>query len=424
MNKKVAFITLGCKVNIYETNAMAQKFLENGYTISQPEDFADIYVINTCTVTSMSDKKSRQMIRRAKQKNANALVVVTGCYAQVAKEEIEKIKEVDIVIGNNEKKDIVKYVESAITANVTDSSDLNEFIDFGNTTYTETTRAFIKVQDGCNNFCSYCIIPYSRGRIRSRKIENVISEIEDIASKGIKEVVLTGIHVSSYGKDFREDITLVDLLEAISKISGIERIRLSSLEPKIITKDFLLRLKKLNKVCNHFHLSLQSGCNATLQRMNRKYTTEEFEAIVKMIRDFYPDAALTTDIIVGFPGETDEEFDATYNFLRKINFMKMHVFKYSPRKGTMASEMPNQIKPQIKDERSNILLNLSNENEINFIEQYIGKEVEVLFEQKEGNYVEGHTKNYILVKAMETSILPNEIKTVLIKNRINNTLVQ
>jgi threonylcarbamoyladenosine tRNA methylthiotransferase MtaB len=331
---------------------------------------------------------------------------------------------VDIIIGNNEKKDIVKYVESAITANVTDSSDLDEFIDFGNTTYTETTRAFIKVQDGCNNFCSYCIIPYSRGRIRSRKIENVISEIEDIASKGIKEVVLTGIHVSSYGKDFSEDITLIDLLEAISKISGIERIRLSSLEPKIITKDFLLRLKNLTKVCNHFHLSLQSGCNATLQRMNRKYTTEEFESIVKMIRDFYPDAALTTDIIVGFPGETNEEFDTTYKFLKKINFMKMHVFKYSPRKGTMASEMPNQIKPQIKDERSNILLNLSNENEINFIEQYIGKQVEVLFEQSEGDYVEGHTKNYILVKVIENSILPNEIRNVVIQNRINNTLVQ
>jgi len=414
MQKKVAFYTLGCKVNQYETNAIAQNFIEKGYEKVEFEEKADIYVINTCSVTNMADKKSRQIIRQAKTHNKDAVVVATGCYAQVNKEELEKIEELDIIVGNSDKANIVEIVEQYTSKyqQVGKIEEEKEFQDYGVVTYTEKTRAVIKVQDGCNNFCSYCIIPYAKGRVRSRKPESVVKEIKEIVETGIKEVVITGIHVASYGKDFADGTRLIDLLEKINKIEGLKRIRLGSLEPNLITEEFVERLKNVDKICDHFHLSLQSGCNETLKRMNRKYTTEEFEKGVILLRNMFPNVALTTDIIVGFPGETDEEFNTTYEFLKKIKFSKMHVFKYSPRKGTVAAKMKEQISPNIKEERSNKLIKLSNENEIDFIKKYIGKELEVLFESETPDgYIEGHTTNYINVKAKGEG-LENTIKTV------------
>ncbi len=427
MSKVVRFVTLGCKVNQYETNAMAQKFLEKGYQIIEEitpenEDITpDICIINTCTVTNMSDRKSRQMLRRMKEKNPSTIVIAVGCYAQVAKNELEKIPEIDLVLGNNEKVEIVKYVEEYINNHINnveldDVMYSKEFSDFGNVTYTEKTRAVIKIQDGCDRFCSYCIIPYARGRVRSRKPENIISEITQIASKGIKEVVITGIHIASYGKDFAmskdsklTNYRLIDLLEEINEIQGIQRIRLGSIEPLLITVEFVERLKKLEKICHHFHLSLQSGCDETLKRMNRRYTTEQFKEIVRLLRGTYSDVNLTTDIIVGFPGETDEEFNKTYQFLKEIKFYKMHIFKYSPRKGTKAAVMPNQINGDIKEERSKKLIELSDRNEIEYNKSYIGKNVEVLFEEEKDGMYKGHTQNYIMVYCQSKEKLDNKI---------------
>ena len=430
MSKVVRFVTLGCKVNQYETNAMAQKFLEKGYQIIEEitpenEDIKpDICIINTCTVTNMSDRKSRQMLRRMKEKNPETIVVAVGCYAQVAKEELAKIPEIDLVLGNNEKVEVVKHVEEYINNNINnveldDVMYSKEFSDFGNVTYTEKTRAVIKIQDGCDRFCSYCIIPYARGRVRSRKPESIISEITQIASKGIKEVVITGIHIASYGKDFamsKDDklanYRLIDLLEEINEIQGIQRIRLGSIEPLLITEEFVERLKKLEKICHHFHLSLQSGCDETLKRMNRRYTTEQFKEIVRLLRNAYSDVNLTTDIIVGFPGETDEEFNKTYQFLKEIKFYKMHVFKYSPRKGTKAAVMLNQINGDIKEERSKKLIELSDRNEIEYNKSYIGKNVEVLFEEEKDGMYKGHTQNYIMVYCQSKENLNNKIMDV------------
>ncbi len=407
MEKTVAFYTLGCKVNQYETNAMEQQFIQNGYKIVENTEKADIYVINTCTVTNMADRKSRQMLRRVKEINQSAVIVVCGCYAQVAKKELEQIPEVDIILGINEKNKIVQIVEEYLAnkdniIEVADVSKQKEFLDFGDVTYTEKNRAVIKVQDGCNMFCSYCLIPYARGRIRSRKIENVVSEIEKIAKQGIKEVVITGIHVASYGKDFENgNIRLINLLEEINKIEGIARIRLSSLEPTIVDEEFAQRLSKLEKICDHFHLSLQSGCDATLKRMNRKYTTARYKEATEILRKFYQNANFTTDVIVGFPGETDEEFDQTYQFLKEIGFYKMHIFKYSPRKGTVAEKLPNQVDGNIKEERSKKLIELSNNMQNEKNSQYIGKTVKVLFEEYENGYYKGHTTNYMVVKVKE-----------------------
>ena len=429
---------------------MSQKFLEKGYEIVEHTKKADIYIINTCTVTNMSDRKSRQMLRRAKILNKDAIVVAVGCYAQVAKNEIEQIPEIDLVLGNDEKVNIVQYVEKYIKeSNAQNNETINtgnkiqdvmqskEFAEFGDVTYTEKTRAVIKIQDGCDRFCSYCIIPYARGRVRSRKPEHIISEIEKIAKEGIKEVVITGIHIASYGKDFRsgkeienekeiqgnKQYRLIDLLEEINKIEGIQRIRLGSIEPLLITKEFLDRLIKLEKVCHHFHLSLQSGCNETLKRMNRRYTIEQFQEIVKNIRKYYKDAVLTTDIIVGFPGETEEEFSKTYNFLKNIKFYKMHIFKYSQRKGTKAATMPNQVDGNIKEERSKKLLELSDKNKKEYNKRYIGKEVEVLFEEQEGKYYKGHTKNYIEIKCETNENLQNEIKKVKCKKLDSDCII-
>ncbi len=461
--KTVAFITLGCKVNQYETNAMTQQFIEKGYEVVDHTEKADIYIVNTCTVTNMSDRKSRQMLRRVKELNKEAIVVACGCYAQVAKEELEKIEEINLVLGNNEKKDIVEYVETymhhqtlnenkedtlhikeqsekieedvkvsqnkEITANaeknkitknrvetqIEDVMNQKEFVEFGDITFTEKTRAVIKIQDGCDRFCSYCIIPYARGRVRSRKPEHILSEIQKIAQEGIKEVVITGIHIASYGKDFKQEYRLINLLEEMNEIEGIERIRLGSIEPLLITPEFVSRLEKLEKVCHQFHLSLQSGCDETLKRMNRRYTTEQFKEITKLLRKTFEDAILTTDIIVGFPGESEEEFEKTYEFLKKIKFYKMHVFKYSQRKGTKAAVMPNQIDGNKKEERSRRLIELSSENEKAYNQQYVGKEVEVLFEEEKNGMWQGHTKNYILAhykteENMENKIIKLECK--------------
>ena len=409
---KVKFFTLGCKVNTYETGAMEEQFLKHGYEIT--DDIADIYVVNTCSVTNIAERKSRQMLRRVKELNKKAIVVACGCYAQVAKEELEKIEEINLVLGNNEKKEIVEYVEKYIKSEIPeiqteDVMKQKEFVEFGDITFTEKTRAVIKIQDGCDRFCSYCIIPYARGRVRSRKPEHILSEIQKIAKEGIKEVVITGIHIASYGKDFKKEYRLIDLLEEMNEIEGIERIRLGSIEPLLITKEFVSRLEKLSKVCHQFHLSLQSGCDETLKRMNRRYTIEQFKEITKLLRKTFEDAILTTDIIVGFPGESEQEFEKTYAFLEKIKFYKMHVFKYSPRKGTKAAIMPNQIDGNKKEERSRKLIELSNKNEKIYNEQYVGKELEILFEEEKNGIWQGHTKNYILAHYKTEENLENKI---------------
>ena len=412
--KTVAFITLGCKVNQYETNAMTQQFIENDYEVVDHTQKADIYIVNTCTVTNMSDRKSRQMLRRVKELNKEAVVVACGCYAQAAKEELEKIKEINLVLGNNEKKDIVEYVEKYIKNKIPEiqTEDVmlqKDFVEFGDITFTEKTRAVIKIQDGCDRFCSYCIIPYARGRVRSRRPEHILSEIHKIAKEGIQEVVITGIHIASYGKDFKEQYGLIDLLEEMNEIEGIERIRLGSIEPLLITEAFINRLEKLTKVCHQFHLSLQSGCDEILKRMNRRYTTEQFKDIVALLRNKFEDVILTTDIIVGFPGESEEEFEKTYTFLKEIKFYKMHVFKYSPRKGTKAAVMPNQIDGNKKEERSRKLIELSNQNEKAYNQNYIGKEVEILFEEEKNGIWQGHTKNYILAHYKTEKNIENRI---------------
>ena len=405
--KKVAFCTLGCKVNQYETNAMQEQFIKSGYEIVEFEEKAEIYVVNTCTVTNMSDKKSRQMIRRAKQLNPNSIVAAVGCYAQVSKNDLEQIEELDLILGNNEKKEIVQYIEKFEKEKLIYLSDVMQqryFVDFGTTVHMEKTRAVIKVQDGCDRFCSYCIIPYARGRVRSRNIESVIQEVESLAKNGVKEIVITGIHIASYGKDFKENKGLIDLLEQINTIEGIKRIRLGSLEPTIIDENFLERLVKLEKICHHFHLSLQSGCDETLKRMNRKYTTIQFEKVVTLLRKAYSDVVLTTDIIVGFPGETEEEFNKTYEFLKNIAFYKMHVFKYSRRKGTKADLMGNQVATTIQEERSKRLIELSEQNQNEYNKKYIGEKVEVLFEEKHGENIKGHTQNYLVVNVKNEEI--------------------
>lgn len=379
---------------------MIELFKENGYESVDFEEKADIYIINTCTVTNMSERKSRQILRRAKELNQNSILCVVGCYAQVAKDELSKMKEIDIVLGTNDRANIVECVENFINSKkkiqeVSDIMAQRKYLEWGGIAYTDKARAEIKVQDGCDRYCTYCLIPYARGPVRSRDLEEVYEEVSKIAESGIKEIVITGIHISSYGKDLNPKLTLIDLLEKIHDVQGIERIRLGSLEPLIITEDFVERLKKLPKICNHFHLSLQSGCNATLERMNRRYTTEDFRKIVSILRKNISEVALTTDIIVGFPGETEEEFNETYEFLKEIAFSKMHVFKYSPRKGTKAAGFKNQVDGITKSKRSDILIALSDENEENFAKQYIGKEINVLFE----NETEGHTTNYIKVES-------------------------
>lgn len=401
---------------------MAQKFLESGYEICGLDEHPNVVIVNTCTVTNIADRKSRQVLRKVKEENPESIIVAVGCYVQVAKEKVNEMKEIDLCLGNVEKKDIVSKVEECIKKNQKENIEIfdvnkeTEFQEMGLITFSEKTRATVKVQDGCNNFCTYCLIPYARGRIRSRKKENVIEEVKQIAKKGIKEIVITGIHIASYGKDFDNNYRLIDLLEDLDKIDGIERIRLGSLEPTIVTNEFAERLSKLDSICNQFHLSLQSGCDDTLKRMNRKYSCDEFENVTKILRKSFEDVNLTTDIIVGFPGETNEEFEKTYEFLRKIKFYKMHIFKYSPREGTLAAKMTNQVDGNIKEERSQKLIELSNKNEKEYNEKYIGKSVEVLFEEEKDRLWSGYTKNYVRVFVSSDENLENRLQEIDIKD--------
>lgn len=416
--KKAALHNLGCKVNAYETEAMQHLLEEAGYEIVPFTQKADVYVINTCSVTNMADRKSRQMLHKAKKNNPDSIVVATGCYVQTSEKEVLNDLSVDIVIGNDRKHDLVRLLEEYSLDSVNDTvDDINDgkhdfeelFIDQTK----EHTRAFIKVQDGCNQFCSYCIIPYARGRVRSRRFENVIAEVERLAANGFKEVVLTGIHLSSYGVDFEEATGLLELIQAVNAVKGIERIRLGSLEPKIVTEHFASELSKLDKICPHFHLSLQSGCDATLKRMNRKYTTKEYERGCELLRKYFVHPAITTDVIVGFPGETEEEFEQTKAYLEHIHFYEMHIFKYSKRKGTRAAVMPDQIDEQVKAARSEELIALGHAMSKEFRKFYIGKNEEALFEEKavigDKEYFVGYTKEYVKVAKKTDENLENQI---------------
>lgn len=426
--KKVAFYTLGCKVNQYETEAMLELFEKEGYEKAETEDYADVYVINTCTVTHMSDRKSRQYIRRMKKKNPDAIIAVVGCYSQVSPEEILSIDEVNLVMGTNDRKKIVEEVKkidaSRKVSTVDDIMKVKAFEEIEINKTNGKTRAFMKIQDGCDRYCSYCIIPYARGRVRSRDLESIVKEVENLASNGYKEVVLTGIHVASYGKDIKDgDIKLLDVIKQINDIEGIERIRLSSVEPILFTDEFVEAVSTMDKVCPHYHLSLQSGCDETLKRMKRRYTTEEYKAIVDRLRAAIPNVSITTDVIVGFPGETNEEFDKTYEFLKDIELTHMHVFKYSPRKGTPAATMENQVDPSTKHDRSEKLLQLNEENFNKFGQKMLDKEFNVLFEQKVGdNKYEGLTENYVKVIVESDNDISEQILKVKIKDVKNEFL--
>ena len=426
--KKVAFYTLGCKVNQYETEAMLELFEKEGYEKAETEDYADVYVINTCTVTHMSDRKSRQYIRRMKKKNPDAIIAVVGCYSQVSPEEILSIDEVNLVMGTNDRKKIVEEVKkidaSRKVSTVDDIMKVKAFEEIEINKTNGKTRAFMKIQDGCDRYCSYCIIPYARGRVRSRDLESIVKEVENLASNGYKEVVLTGIHVASYGKDIKDsDIKLLDVIKQINDIEGIERIRLSSVEPILFTDEFVEAVSTMDKVCPHYHLSLQSGCDETLKRMKRRYTTEEYKAIVDRLRAAIPNVSITTDVIVGFPGETNEEFDKTYEFLKDIELTHMHVFKYSPRKGTPAATMENQVDPSTKHDRSEKLLQLNEENFNKFGQKMLDKEFNVLFEQKVGDdKYEGLTENYVKVIVESDNDISEQILKVKIKDVKNEFL--
>lgn len=417
-NVKAAVVTLGCKVNQYESDAMFDMLTDAGAEIVSPKEGADIYIVNTCSVTNIAERKSRQMLHRAKKLNPDTVVAAVGCYAQVGKEELEKDPLIDLIIGNNKKKDLIpileKYLEDRCRdTEVLDLSSGNEYEALHVRHLNEHTRAYIKVQDGCNQFCSYCIIPYARGRVRSRDAEDVLSEIRGLAQNGCREFVITGIHVCSYGTDLDGDKGLIDLLEEIGKIGGVDRIRLGSLEPGIITEDSVKRLQNIEQFCPHFHLSLQSGCDATLKRMNRKYTTDEIREKVKILREAYKDPALTTDIIVGFPGETEEEFEMTRKFLEEIDLYEMHVFKYSKRAGTRAAVMEHQVKDQEKARRSAVLIAMNEEHKNAFERRQIGTRRDVLIEEKlrssAGNFYVGHTKEYIKVAVESERPLENQI---------------
>lgn len=402
--KTVAPLTLGCKVNQYETDGMIELLKEAGMTAVSFEEKADVYLINTCSVTNMADKKSRQMIHRAKKLNPDAVVIAAGCYVQAAKDKLMEDDRISIIIGNNKKKDIVRILEDYLQAGVTDEGMLDisaekEYEPLTINSTLEHTRAYVKIQDGCNQFCSYCIIPYVRGRIRSRDIASIIEEVERLALTGVKEIVLTGIHISSYGKDKENEVGLADVIDAISKIESIKRIRLGSLEPSIITDEFIDRIVDNEKVCPHFHLSLQSGCNTVLKRMNRKYTCEEYFEKCEMLRKAFDRPALTTDVIVGFPGETEEEFRETVDYLTKLNLYEMHIFKFSPRQGTVAAGMKDQVAPEIKNQRSDVLLALSERNKQAYEASFRGENLDVLVEEKvrrEGkDGYRGHTERYM-----------------------------
>ena len=419
--RRAAFYTLGCKVNQYETEAMIESFENAGYETVEYTEYADVYIINTCTVTNMGDRKSRQIIRRALELNPDAFVAVVGCYSQIAPNEVLKIPGVSLVVGTNERNRIVELAEYAMEKEeklnlVNDIMEVREFEEMSIKNYKSRTRAFLKIQEGCDQYCTYCIIPYARGHIRSRKPESIITEVRELAESGFKELVLTGIHVASYGKDLG-DTSLIEIIEKVHQVDGIERIRMSSVDPNVMTDEFIGRLKKLPKICRHFHLSLQSGCDETLKRMNRKYTTEEYKRVVGKLREVFADVALTTDLIVGFPGETEEEFLKTAEFIEEISFSAMHVFKYSPREGTPASKYKNQVKPQEKDARSKLITSIARKNEEKFKNGFIGQRLKVLYEQpidEKDSLYEGLTDNYIrVVSESQSDIKGKIIETIL-----------
>ena len=427
--KKAALHNLGCKVNAYETEAMQQLLEQAGYEIVPFEEKADVYIVNTCTVTNIADRKSRQMLHRAKKQNPEALVVAAGCYVQAAEAELKEDSAVDLLIGNNRKKDLISILEAYESGVQEDAViDINHTKEYEALSVTQTaehTRAYVKVQDGCNQFCSYCIIPYARGRVRSRLASEVCQEIASLARAGYQEVVLTGIHLSSYGLDL-EGESLLSLIQAVHQIDGIRRIRLGSLEPRIVTEKFAAALAGMEKFCPHFHLSLQSGCDATLSRMNRRYTAEEYERTCELLRRTFDQPALTTDVIVGFPGETEEEFEETLAFLKRIRLFETHVFKYSRRRGTRAAVMENQIPEQVQTERSRILMELDRENSEAYILEQRGRDVEILIEEKMvlngTEYQVGHTKEYIRAAVIAEQDLTNRIVSARIENMLEERL--
>ncbi|SKA85870.1 threonylcarbamoyladenosine tRNA methylthiotransferase MtaB [Caloramator quimbayensis] len=425
--KKVAFYTLGCRVNQYETEAIAEAFLKEGYEIVNFDDYADVYVINTCTVTNVGDKKSRNMLRKAKKQNPKGVVVAAGCYSQVSPDEVASIEGVDVVVGTSDKVKIPKLVEEFLKEekqikHVDNIMNIRDFEEMEIDEYQERTRAFLKIQDGCDRYCSYCLIPYARGPVRSKNPNSVIKEVNNLALNGFKEIILSGIHVASYGKDLG-NINLVDLIEQINSIDGIERIRIGSVDPTFFTDDRIKRLSMVEKLCNHFHLSLQSGCDETLKRMNRKYTTYQYKDIVNRLREFIDGVSITTDVIVGFPGETEKEFNTTYEFLKDIKLSKMHVFKYSTRHGTKAEKLPNQVPASIKEERSEKLIKLDEELERSFIERFINKEMKVLFEEGNDNKFYGYTTNYIRVMVNSDEEIRDKILNVRLIENLKNMAV-
>lgn len=429
--KRAAIVTLGCKVNQYETDAMYGMLKEAGVTMVDPKEAADIYIVNTCSVTNMAERKSRQMLHRAKKKNPDVVVVAVGCYAQVGKEELSKDTNIDLIIGNNKKKDLIHILEehmgekesAAESIEVIDIAHDQEYESLHVEQLKEHTRAYIKVQDGCNQFCSYCIIPYARGPVRSRAKDDVVREIKELAHNGFKEIILVGIHVASYGVDLG-DTTLESLIMDVDKIDGVERIRLSSIEPMTLNQEFIDSIKDSKKLCHHFHISLQSGCDETLKRMNRKYTTAQFKGIVDGLREAFDDVAITTDIMVGFPDESDEEFNKTVEFVRNIKFADAHVFQYSQRRGTPAAKRPNQISPDVKEKRSKIIIAETQKTRDEFINRFIGKTMRVLFEQpaKDGLF-EGKTDNYITVHAPSNIDLNDQFRNVLLERNENGIVI-
>lgn len=424
--RRAALHNLGCKVNAYETEAMQELLEQAGYEICPFHEKADVYIINTCTVTNMADRKSRQMIHRARKNNPDAVIAAAGCYVQVS-DASELDAEIDIVIGNNQKKNLVAILDEYMakkeqTIHVLDIGHTKEYEELKMTKTAEHTRAYMKVQDGCNQFCTYCIIPFARGRVRSRRLKDVVEEVKILAERGYKEVVLTGIHLSSYGVDLDEDTGLLELIQAVHAVDGIERIRLGSLEPGIITEEFAEAISGMIKFCPHFHLSLQSGCNATLKRMNRRYTAEEYREKCELLRKYFDHPALTTDVIVGFPGETEEEFQESMKFVDEIGFYETHIFKYSRRKGTRAAEMPDQVPEQEKTRRSGLMLELDERHRSAYEERLIGTRAEVLFEESEVRegvvYQIGHTKEYVKIAEQSEENYRNQIRIVDIKNRL------
>lgn len=433
MKGKVALHNLGCKVNAYETEAMQQMLEAAGYEIVPFEPGADIYVINTCSVTNIADRKSRQMLHKAKKMNPDAIVVAAGCYVQADTKKAEADASIDIIIGNNKKQELIPILESYRTGHqkTTECVDINHTKEYENLEIDRTeehTRAYLKVQDGCNQFCTYCIIPYARGRIRSKKTEDVVNEVKRLAASGCQEVVLTGIHLSSYGKERPEDQeNLLTLIQAVHQVDGIERIRLGSLEPGIITEEFAAAISSLPKVCPHFHLSLQSGCTTTLKRMNRRYTAEEYREKCEILRKYYPAPALTTDVITGFPGETEEEFEESRSFVDSIHFYETHIFPYSKREGTKAAGMPDQLTEQVKKERSRILIALGKEHQREYMEQFLGQEKEVLFEEQQTverqEYWTGHTMEYLKIAVISEENLENKRVMVQLREMIGQDFV-